>query len=137
MEHNLENEACSNDNKRQVLELGRVDSTYLMIALGLVIELEEEKGQPVHQQIGHDREGVADGIQRNALVLARAQLRNERQVGDLRARPAELEDDDERGVVDEAGPQLLILNIKIFLIYVNFMLIYVNITDKFFIFILT
>ena len=72
--------------------------------VALVVELEEQVGNRVDEQIGADGERVAYRVERHALVLAARQLRYERQVVDLSGRPAELKDGHKAAVVEEARP---------------------------------
>lgn len=47
---------------------------------------------------------VPEGRELHLLVVVGGELRDEAEVGDLRGRPAELEDDDEGPIVEEGGP---------------------------------
>ena len=52
---------------------------------------------------------LPDGIELRSLTLPRGEVGNERQVGDLNARPPELEDDHEDEVITELWPIVQVL----------------------------
>lgn len=102
VEQNGAHGAEGHDAQNDVLELLRVGVVDFVAVVAP--DVEDQPGDHVHQHVGHDSEGVADGGQAGSVVLVGADFRDEGEVGDLDGRPSELEDNDEHGVVEQAAP---------------------------------
>lgn len=103
MKNEREERAESDDREDNIPEIRGVARTDLIIGHGRGADAEEEPGDEIDEDIGGDGEGVSGSVEKDALFVARGELRDEREMRDLHGRPSKLKNDDESGIINDLG----------------------------------